>query len=71
MVSFTQIAQVVKEELRKICARFELDIDDIVRHNVETQSIDTKVSDISAEVGTLGSAPGAHRDGDQRSGINC
>lgn len=42
-----------KEDLRTVCARFSLDIDLIVSHEINTATIDTKVSELSTGVKVL------------------
>ena len=42
-----------KEELRSLCERFELDIDIIVSHQVNTDPIDRKTGKITAEINKL------------------
>lgn len=42
-----------KEELRAACKRFDLDLDSIITHRIDTSTIDAKVAAISAEIKEL------------------
>lgn len=42
-----------KEELRVACSRFGLDIDTIVKHRIDTTTIDRKIAEISAVIKSL------------------
>lgn len=44
---------ITKEELRVLCTRFDLDVDTIITHRVDTSTIDAKVGAISAEIEAL------------------
>jgi ABC-type lipoprotein export system ATPase subunit len=42
-----------REELRKDCASFGLDIDAIITHRIDTTTIDAKIAEVSATIKTL------------------
>lgn len=42
-----------KEELRVSCARFGLNLDEVIAHKINTETVDTKISEISKTIKTL------------------
>tara|TARA_R110000868_G_scaffold64234_3_gene193112 strand:- start:6109 stop:9087 length:2979 start_codon:yes stop_codon:yes gene_type:complete len=42
-----------KEELRSACAKYDLDVDTIIKHEIGTTTIDAKIADISTAVKAL------------------
>ncbi|MDP2699685.1 TrlF family AAA-like ATPase [Thalassospira sp.] len=42
-----------KEELRAACTRLDMDVDAIIKHGIDTSTVDAKIADISARIKVL------------------